>query len=85
MKYLILIILVFMSGYASAEDFYDGEWLESRIDLVYPGQNGDFNIRLANNSICPNRNNYFRVYIGYYGVTEEGANKMYAAALAAAS
>lgn len=80
MKYLALTLL-FLSGLANA-----GIWHKSKVNIIYPLANGDFVIGLVTeNSNCSNVNGFYRVYVDYYGVTSEGANKMYSAAIAAAS
>lgn len=63
-----------------------GTWYKSPIDLVYPLANGDFMIRFVeSNPICTNPNGFHRIYVGSYGVTLEGSNKIFAAALAASA
>lgn len=52
--------------------------------MVYPQANGDFMIRFVeSNPACLNPNGFHRIFVGSYGVTAEGVNKMFAAALAA--
>ncbi len=80
MKYLLILFLLF-SGVAKA-----GIWHQSKVDLVYPLANGDFIVGLVTeNASCENSSGFYRVSVGQYDVTEEGANKMYSAVLTAAS
>jgi hypothetical protein len=62
-------------------------WQISTVKFVYPLANGDFVIGLdSDSSFCTSTsspNKYYHVLVGQYGVTAEGSNKIYAAAMLA--
>lgn len=79
---LLIVATTFISFNAHA-----GLWHTAKIKNVYPQADGNFVLILyADHSSCTNANSpdYYYVSVGQNGVTQEGANKMYAAALAAA-
>ena len=73
-----------IAGSASATE----AWLSSRIKAVYPLSDGTFIlVPVDDHPSCTNANtpNYHYVTVGENGVSTDGINRLYAAALAAAA
>lgn len=62
------------------------EWHTSKINMVYPQENGDFTLRLKEGTAnCENGSKFYKVVVGKLGVTDEGRNALLSSALAAAA
>lgn len=81
---LLLCFVVGMQSTYAAARWHTGV----KIKMVYPLSGGDFVLTFdQDNPSCTSDSSpdYYRVSVGQNGVTAEGADKMYAAALTAAS
>lgn len=82
MKRLLAFIVLFSPITAFA-----GTWHSSKISHVYPTASGEFVLKFESDSAaCTSGDSpdYYRVKVGENYVTQEGANKIFATALAAA-
>ncbi|MCP4486711.1 MAG: response regulator receiver protein [Gammaproteobacteria bacterium] len=82
-KLVFVSILSLVCNYVHATD----QWhVGGKVDLVFATSNGDLIIVFDKDSVhCTSGENpdYYRVAVGQNGVTAEGANKIYSAALTA--
>lgn len=78
----IVIALMLIGSGSYAEE----QWLTSKLTRVYPLSNGNYVITVATDHIaCTSTSDpdYYYVTIGKNGMTAEGSQKIYSAALAA--
>lgn len=79
---LMLFLIISVSHGAIAQS----KWFGGTIKRVYPLANGDFILIFNNdNPSCTNQNKYHYTRVGKNGVTKEGIQFLYSAALAAAA
>ncbi|WP_444901326.1 response regulator receiver protein [Microbulbifer sp. SSSA007] len=84
MKKILLLLCGFLLPAICNAEFY---WHTSKIKAVYPLADGNFVLQFENESSdCPGQFSpkYHYVSVGESGVTQEGSEKIYSAALSAA-
>ena len=83
----IINTIFFLSAFLVVSIANAGIWHDSKISHVYPTASGEFILKFeSDSSACTSGEapDYYRVKVDKHGVTQEGSNKIFATALAAA-
>ena len=81
MRFLTLFIFAFFSISVMATPEYS--WHTSKLELVYPTNDGNVILKFKDPSDCPKENGYHYMVVGESGMTEQGLKNMLSVVLSA--